>query len=175
MPDLRTTLLTQMAPYIGAPYRWTLEGLPADGPGAPFWMQVAAPTPDEVKANGCLCVGLVNIVLAVLGSPTRFKGTGDIWERFHTIATPCQPGADIPDLALLFSGYRDEKRQGHVAIALNEGNGCIRLFHCYVDDPEPQPGLLTPGIRIDDSLEESHSWYEGGTYEGWIPFSVWTQ
>lgn len=151
--------LKLMKPYLGAPYRWTVDGSPADGPGAPFWYQEQVPTPEEVHKKGCCCVGLLNIVLGLMGSPLRFAGTSFVWAAFKAAAKPVT--GIPPPLSILMADYRGVDSQGHVGIVLEGG----RFLHCYVDDPEPKEGLFFPGITIDDSWQESDVW---ARYQGWV-------
>jgi hypothetical protein len=159
VPSFQMTLLELLKPYLGAPYVWSVDGMPASGAGAPFWYQKEVPTPEEVHAKGCCCVGLVNIALGLLGSPQRFCGTRHVWLTYglNSIPTKQEP----PPLTLLMADYQDELHQGHVGIVLEDG----LFIHCYVDDPEPKEDLCFPGIVIENSWKSSDSWAK---YEGWV-------
>jgi hypothetical protein len=163
----------KLQPYFGAPYKWTIDGSPADGPGAPFWYQQEVPTAEEVHREGCNCVGFVNILLGLAGSPLRLIGTRDAWIRVGAESVPVDSDQEIPPWSLLIGDYVDEMRQGHVAIVLEGG----KILHCYVDDPTPREGLFGPGICIEKSWKSSHEWWRGtdgaGVYHGWVPFQRW--
>ncbi|NDC39565.1 MAG: hypothetical protein EBZ48_16255 [Proteobacteria bacterium] len=159
--------------YIGAPYVWCMDeegGLP--GGRAPFWRLDRVPTPEEVLAEGCCCVGLVNVARAMEGKET-FAGTLDIWERYKDHMICAKEDEDPPEGALLLRPYSDMNDQGHVGIARKGG----ALLHCYTDTEGPAGGFSGPGIALDASWKESHAWraegVQKGYWKGWVPMEVW--
>ena len=157
-----------LQPYIGAPYTWCLEYEEGGriGSRAPFWRLSTLPTPEEVKAEGCCCVGVINFV-RIDHSKLTFAGTGHISDVFDGFIKPIQEV--LPVGAMLLRRPRDEVDQGHVAIVISGQ----RLMHCYVENPEPVEGLVGPGVEIDASWKESHSWHKEGYYDGYISVEDW--
>ena len=161
-------LESELKPYIGAPYKWCLEYEEdsREGNRAPFWRLAALPKPEEVAAEGCCCVGLLNFSRIARGLPT-FAGTGHISELFEGLIKPLQE--ELPVGAMLLRRPRDDVDQGHVAIVI----AGQRLLHCYVDNAIPTEGLCSPGVAIDASWKESHAWREEGYYDGFVLVEDW--
>ncbi len=155
--------------YVGAPYAWCMDeegGLP--GSRAPFWRLEKLPTPEEVRKEGCCCVGLVNFARILEGLST-FAGTMDTWERFKDQMICVKGDEDPPEGALLLRPYGDLNDQGHVGIARMNG----ALLHCYTDTDRPTERFSGPGIALDPSWKESRAWRPEGYWAGWVPVEVW--
>jgi hypothetical protein len=152
-----------LTPYIGAPYKWCLTedgGKPESR--APFWRTSTVPTPEEVKQEGCCCVGLINLV-RLWKHQSTFAGTKHITNEFWMKLNPIT--RELPFGAMLLRFYRDMTDQGHVAIVWKNQ----QLLHCYT----VKEGLSGPGIVLDPSWSMSHSWNSNGYYDVYIALEDW--
>ena len=155
-------------PYLNTPYKWCLEfeegGL--EGSRAPFWRLPTLPTPEELQAEGCCCVGVVNLWRIHKGKST-WAGTGHIADDFPEL----EPMDKEPEEgAMLLRRPRNFEDQGHVGIVLSGE----RYLHCFTESDGPGEGFTGPGIVIEASWKRSHAWIPGKVYyDGWVKAEKW--
>jgi len=153
-----------LEPYIGAPYSWCLNS--EKGIRSPLWKTEPIPTPKEVHAEGICCVGLLNLVRLWDGQSTFADVKHLLWEVSSKLN---QITIELPFGALLVRFPHDAVDQGHCAIVWKDQ----QLLHCYVDDPEPKPGLYRPGICLDPSWKTSHLLKKEGYYDAYVRLEDW--
>lgn len=159
------TALAYARSLTGTPYSAWGSGENTRATEAPFWASDApAPSARAVKARGCICTGLANLMRRKLGlsvpgaARADYKYAGGTWIWFRSF--PLEP-LDItkayPAGTLLLRPYKSVKDQGHVAVIYEKNpKGVLfsKLLHCYRD----------AGVRLDPAMGSSHFWRPEGYY-----------
>jgi len=150
------TELINTTPYVS----WK-EGESTLSQNPPFYC-LWVPTVVEIRAAGCNCAGLVNLLQLSNGRPVPGVATGDFYaggtDSWHTylkeacLLEPFDNNRRYPPGALLLRRYRDPIDQGHMAIIYDDDQ---KLLHSYYG----------AGITIDRTVASSHEWRSEGYYE----------
>lgn len=147
------------------PYVWWKDLESTTEKDAPFYCKRIPPI-EEIKANGCNCAGLINLLhlsrgLSVPGvtEGEYYAGGTYLWFEYldaKSLLEPVSMDKKYPAGSLLLRKYRSPKDQGHLAVVYT--GGVLRdqkLLHCHPD----------AGITLDDRVMESHMWLPNGYYE----------
>jgi len=144
---MREFLAVLIDELSGAKYVWwdRQEILPDDS--SPFWMADTPVDLGRVKSDGLNCAGLINIIwrhrlclnakdpdgAKFLGRAKFLGGGTEHWGEYLQGSLRLMPashyGPQPEYLDLLFSPYESVENQGHLAVALGDGN----MFHVYGD------------------------------------------
>jgi len=154
------------------PYVWWKDNESTLDKDTPFYCK-KIPDVSIIQQSGCNCAGLINLIhlsrgLTVPGTLRNdyyAGGTYSWYEYLNGISAlePINTDSEYTSGSLLIRKYRSPDDQGHLAILYTTGKLLEqKLLHCY-------PGA---GIKIDDTVKESHNWIAGGYYEyicvGWL-------
>ena len=124
------------------------------------------PSIKTIQNSGCNCAGLINILhlsrgLIVPGVISNYYYAGGTYAWFeylnsiNRLELICE-NKNYPAGSLLLRKYRNPDDQGHLAVLYTSGNILEqKLLHSY----------RGPGIKIDNTVRESHNWINGGYYE----------
>jgi hypothetical protein len=154
------------------PYVWWQEGETTATKPTPFYCRPSdVPNLDYVKANGCNCAGLLNLLQHIKGNIVPGL-KDDLWNAGGTYIwytylksigalEPFDPTKQYPKGTLLLRRYEDVDAQGHVALIYSDPTSPTdtvldqQLFHSYPD----------AGVAIDAKVKTSHDWHPNGYYE----------
>ena len=145
---------------------------------------------DTIKQKGINCVGLINIIRRCLAlkipglKKSNYAGGTYEWYKYlkkHKKLHKFNINKSYPSGTILIRKYKSETDQGHVAIIKNNNDETVleqKLIHAYsntiLSHEYNTQKYFEPGLTIDDSVSQSHSWYLEGTYthvclpENWL-------
>lgn len=127
-------MLAYSQSLLGVPYSWWRANEICLGDAAPFY---AAAGPPPTKPESLNCAGFINCLARFAGRPIPGVAEG-IWYAggtyawYQDLATKCRPIESIDDAppgTLLIRRFRDEADQGHLGVALGDG----QIIHCWPD------------------------------------------
>ncbi len=162
--------LAWLLTLVGTDYIWWFPGDGVKGDCGPFWFAPGpVPSEERIRAEGCNCVGLFNLLFRKLGREP--VGTTVDWFARLDKKQKIVGETDFPFGTILLRECRDEVDQGHIAIVLDDG----QLLHCYPDSGIPRRGRVSPGVALDPSWKLSDTWLSehGGFYTHFCIFRDW--
>ena len=135
---------------------------------------------DIIIENGINCVGLINLIrrylsLEIPGLNENKLYAGGTFEWFKYLKKfkklkKFNSKKIYPVGTLLIRNFKNEIDQGHVAVIYESNSKGIlfsKVAHAYYNtkfDYDNKNKKLLPGLVIDDFVNDSHNWFEGGTY-----------
>lgn len=165
--------------HLGTPYVWWNENMIDCGEQS-YANNKELLDFEKINQIGMNCVGLINIIRKSLGldipgvkEGTAYAGGTYVWFK-HLKKYKKLKKFNIrkvyPEGTLLIRNYKNETDQGHMAVIYESSNKGVlfsKLAHVYSYtpfNPENETVKHFPGLKIDDSVGESHFWYEKGFY-----------
>ena len=159
------------------------------GNHGPFWVAKGRPpSKAEIRKQGCVCAGLINLVCRHLGLPIAgldskhpYAGGTRIWFKFlreSRLLNKFDHQKVYPKGTLLLRNYKNKLDQGHLAIVYSENSKGVlfsKVIHAHALDLAPQPGkFCAGGVSVNQAVGASHFWIAEGYYthvclpENWL-------
>ena len=162
---------------LGTPYVWWKKSMKDCGPQS-YADYATIPDFEKINKIGINSVGIVNIIrksfgLEIPGIKENKPYAGGTYEWFQYLKKnkklkKFNIREVYPEGTLLIRKYKNEADQGHMAIIYQvDEKGVLfsKLAHAYSYTPiNLEKEKHFPGLKIDNSVGESHFWYDNGTY-----------
>ena len=165
--------------HLGTPYVWWNENMIDCGPQS-YADDTKLLDFEKINKIGMNCSGLINIIRKSVGlevpgvkEKTPYAGGSYFWFEYlkkNKKLKKFNVRKVYPEGTLLLRQYKDGMDQGHMAVIYESNHKGVlfsKLAHAYSYTPfnplqETQKHF--PGLKIDNSVGESHFWYEDGLY-----------
>ena len=155
-----TNLEAYIQELVGTKYVWWREGDDVTGT-APFYAENAGVIAAErIKAEGCNCAGFLNLICRFMGvkipgisEKIPMAGGTYVWFSYlqeRGLLESFDASQTYPPGTIILRDYVDPEDQGHITFMVSGG----RLAHSGSEN----------GIQVDESVQISHNWIEGGYY-----------
>jgi hypothetical protein len=155
-----TDLEAYIQELVGTKYVWWREGDDVTG-AAPFYAEnAAAITVEHDRAEGCNCAGFLNLICRLMrvkipGISEKIPMAGGTYVWFSYLRERgllelFDASRTYPPGTIVLRDYVDPEDQGHITFMMSGG----RLAHSGSEN----------GIQVDESVQISHNWIEGGYY-----------